>query len=98
MNYFPTILEPKGSVSFLLVLSFFFPFPFFFNFLFVFFFFQWFLRVEQENFNLSLGFQKERIVTRSRLRTVSGVIFLCAKLPAKPKHASCDNRGRYVTL
>ena len=94
MNYFPTILEPKGSVSFLLVLSFFFPFPFF---LFVF-FFQWFLRVEQENFNLSLGFQKERIVTRSRLRTVPGVIFLCAKLPAKPKHASCDNRGRNVTL
>ena len=96
MNYFLTILEPKGSVSFLLVLSFFFPFFLIFC-LFVF-FFQWFLRVEQENFNLSLGFQKERIVTRSRLRTVSGVIFLCAKLPAKPKHASCDNRGRNVTL
>ena len=97
MNYFPTILEPKGSVSFLLVLSFFFPFPFFLIFC-LFFFFQWFLRVEQENFNLSLGFQKERIVTRSKLRTVSGVIFLCAKLLAKPKHASCDNRGRNVTL
>ena len=53
MNYFPTILEPKGSVSFLLVLSFFFPFPFF---LFVF-FFQWFLRVEQENFNLRIFIQ-----------------------------------------
>ena len=29
MNYFLIILEPKGSVGFLLVLSFFFPFPFY---------------------------------------------------------------------